>query len=236
MVIKNKKFKNVLVISDTHYPYSHPYVYEFLKHLKKKYKPDLVVHIGDEVDYHAISFHDSNPDLFSPGHELENAIEKLSFLYKLFPKMHLIESNHGSLVYRKQKACGLPRHVIKSYREILGAPKGWTWHMDLTATMSNGMQVYFHHGKAKKIMGTSQSMAMSSVQGHFHEDFSVNYWANPNGLFWQMQVGCLIDKKSMAFAYNKNNLKRPIIGTGVIVDGQPKLEPMILDSKGRLVL
>ena len=38
-----------------------------------------------------------------------------------------------------------------------------------------------------------------------------------------MTVDCLIDDASLAFAYNKNTLKRPIIGCGAILDGQPKL-------------
>ena len=57
------KYKSVLVISDLHIPYHHPDAFEFLKALKKKYKPDLVVNIGDEIDQHSISMHDSNPDL-----------------------------------------------------------------------------------------------------------------------------------------------------------------------------
>lgn len=69
---------------------------------------------------------------------------------------------------------------------------------------------------------------MSCVQGHFHEKFKIYYWANPLGLYWAMQVGCLIDDDSLAFAYNNVNLKRPIIGCGVIVDGVPILEAMPL--------
>ena len=64
------KHKSILVISDLHIPYHHRDSFEFLKALKKKYKPDLVVNIGDEIDCHALSFHDSNPDLPSAGDEL----------------------------------------------------------------------------------------------------------------------------------------------------------------------
>ena len=60
--------KCILVISDTHCPYHHPDLISFLKTIKKKYKPDRVIHIGDEVDSHAISFHDSDPDLYSAGY------------------------------------------------------------------------------------------------------------------------------------------------------------------------
>lgn len=208
-------------------------MFSFLKALKKKYKPDCVVNIGDELDYHAVSFHDADPELFSPADELKCAKLGVKLMGSIFPKMYLVESNHGSLVYRKQKFHGLPRSVFKSYRDILDAPKGWSWHMDLVLNLPDKQKVYFHHGKSKAVMKTSQSMSMNAVQGHFHEDFSINYWSSPMGLFWQMQIGCLIDKKSMAFAYNSNNLKRPIIGTGLIIGGQPVLEPMLLNKKGR---
>lgn len=228
------KCKSILVISDTHFPYSHPDTIGFLKAIKSAYRPDQVVHIGDEIDGHAISFHGADPDLLSPGDEFQSAIDKLQPLYKLFPKVDLVESNHGSLVYRKGKAHGLPRHVLRSYREILQAPKGWKWHFDLTINCGS-KKIYFCHGKTSSHAKLSQSMGMCTVQGHFHEKFEVIYWGNPNGLFWDMRVGCLIHDKSLAFNYNNTNLKRPIIGTGMIVNGYPVLIPMILNKDGRWI-
>ena len=76
---------------------------------------------------------------------------------------------------------------------------------------------------------------MNTVQGHFHEKFQINYWGNSLGLYWDMHVGCLVNDDSMAFNYNNTNLKRPIIGCGVILDGQPRLCPMVLDKKGRWI-
>jgi hypothetical protein len=48
-----------------------------------------------------------------------------------------------------------------------------------------------------------------------------------------MQVGCLIHQKSMAFDYAKNFKSRLIVGCGVIINGQPKLMPMVLKENGR---
>lgn len=229
------KNARVLVIGDMHFPYHHPDTIAFLKEIKKTYKPDKVIQIGDEVDFHAISFHESDPDLLAPGDELKTAIRYLQPLYKMFPNVDLIESNHGSLVYRQGKAHGLPRSVFKSYREILEAPKGWKWHFDLTIKLSNGTQCYFHHGKTGDPLKLSQSMGMSSVQGHFHEKFSVNYWGNSLGLYWQAFTGCLVNDHSLAMSYNNTNLKRPIIGSMIILGGYPRLLPMVLNSKGRWI-
>lgn len=223
----------MLVISDTHFPYAHPDVIAFLKAIKSKYKPDRVISIGDEIDGHAWSFHSSDPDLASPGDELELAIKRLQPVYKMFPKVDVLESNHGSLIYRKAKVCGIPRYVFKSYREVIKAPKGWNWHTDLTIKLPDGSSCYFTHGKSAGHGKLSQSMGMHCVQGHYHEKFEIIYWSNPNGLYWDMRVGCLINDKALAYEYNNTNIKRPIVGLGIIINSQPKLLPMIMNDKGR---
>lgn len=233
--MSRQKNASILVISDTHIPYEHPDSFDFLKTIKKKYKPDRVIHIGDEVDYHAISFHAADPDLLSPSNELQLSKIKLKPIAKLFPVIDFIDSNHGSLVYRKGKVHGLPRAVFKSYSETLDAPRGWKWHNHLTVEMSDGKSVYFHHGKTASSCKLSKNMSMSCVQGHYHSKFEIIYWANPTGLFWDMRVGCLIDDKSLAFHYNKTTMDRPIIGTGIIIEGQPKLLPMVLDTNARWI-
>ena len=229
-----QKNSRVLFLTDTHFPYHHQDYYEFLKALKVKYAFDRVIHGGDEVDNHAMSFHDSDPDLPSAGDELEIAMVEMKKLYKLFPKVDVLESNHGSMIARKAKFHGIPMKYVKSYEDILEAPKGWKWHIDLTLTLSNGKKVYCTHGLGcKNVLKKSQAMGMSVIQGHFHEDSSVLYWANPMDLYFAMQVGSLVDDDTLAMAYNKANLKRPILSVGVIINGQPQIIPMILDKKGR---
>ena len=77
-----------MVIGDMHIPYHHKSSMAFLRALKKKYKGfDLVVNIGDELDQHAISMHDSDPDLPSAGDELVLAKKHVKELEKIFPDM-----------------------------------------------------------------------------------------------------------------------------------------------------
>jgi predicted phosphodiesterase len=227
-VIDEHDNSRILFISDMHIPYHHPNTIPFLKSLKERYNPTRIICLGDELDKHALSFHDSDPDLMSAGDELAASLPVIAELKALFPKMDIIDSNHGSMIYRKAKHHGLPRRYIRSYNEVLGVDSDWVWHNELTITLPDGQQVYIHHGKSSDAIKTSQAMSMSHVCGHFHESFGVKYWANPNGLFWAMNGGCLINDKSFAFAYNNTNLKRPIIGTCLLVDGTPILEAMPL--------
>ena len=224
---------SVLVISDLHIPYHHQNAFEFLKALKKKYKPDLIVNIGDELDHHAISMHEHNPDLMSAGDELKQSKEYVRDLEKIFPRMTLVHSNHSSLVYRRALKYGLPKDYLKSYNEFLGVGDGWKWVDDLTVTLSDGSRCFFTHGISADVLKVAAQYGMNSVQGHFHTKFSIGYFSNPDALIWGMQVGCLINQKSMAFDYAKNFKSRFIVGCGMIIDGQPKLMPMVLDKDGR---
>ncbi len=225
--------QRILVISDLHAPFMHPDTVEFLAGVKKKYKPTRVILTGDEVDKHAMSFHESDPDLMSAGDELESAVETLSPLYKLFPVADIMDSNHGSLAYRRAKHAGIPRKYIRNYNDVLDAPTGWTWHDELIIKIPGGNQVLFHHGLSKSVIKVVAQRGMCVVQGHYHTDFRIDYLSNPNSLLWGMNVGCSIDGKSLAFAYDRLNLTRPVIGHGLILNGLPQLLPMVLDSKGK---
>ena len=227
-VYKSAGNERVLFISDIHAPYHHPNTLQFLQGLKDKYKPTRVISVGDEVDKHGLSYHESNPDLKSAGDELLAAKEFIAELYKMFPEMDILESNHGSLHLRKAMTAGLPRAYLKSYNEVLGVGPGWKWHPELILELPNGQQCYVCHGKLADAAKLSQNMGMNVVQGHYHSEFSIKFWSNPNNLFFGMAVGCLIDDTSLAMAYNKLTPKRPIIGTGLIIDSKPVLEYMPL--------
>ncbi len=229
------KYKSVLVISDLHIPYHHKDAFDFLKALKAKYKPDLIVNIGDELDHHAISMHEHNPDLMSAGDELKTSRTHIKELEKIFPEMTIVHSNHSSLVYRRALKYGLPKDYLKSYNEFLGVGKGWTWVDDLTVTLSDNSRCFFTHGMSADVLKVAQQYGMNTVQGHYHTKFSIGYYSNPDALIWGMQVGCLINQKSMAFDYAKNFKSRFIVGCGMIIDGQPKLMPMVLDKDGKWI-
>lgn len=223
----------VLLISDMHIPLHHPDMVEFLQYLKDKYKPTRVISLGDELDKAALSYHDHDPDLPSAGDELRRSLPTIKKLHDMFPVMDIIESNHGSLVWRKAKTHGIPRQYIKSYNDVLEVDGGWKWSFDLTIELPNGQKCYIHHGKTSNVIQLSQQMGMNAIQGHYHEACRIDYWGNPNGLFWGMQCGCLIDDDALSFSYNNVNIKRPVIATGLIINSIPVLEPMILDGSGR---
>lgn len=229
-----KKAKSILVISDMHAPYHHPDMHKFLAAVKKRYVPDEVICIGDEVDFHALSYHESNPDLDAAGEELNKAIKALRPVYKMFPKVTVVESNHGSMVLRKALTGGIPTKAIRSYNEVLDAPKGWKWVDDVIVQTSLG-PVYFCHGKSGSPGKLASQYGMSTVQGHFHEKADVHYISTPEKLMFDLHTGCLANDKSLALQYNKVNPKRPIVSLAVIINGIPHIVPMVLSKGGRWI-
>ena len=185
------------------------------------------------MDYHAMSFHDHDPDLDSSGRELLRALGYMETLYKMFPVADVLESNHGSMAYRKAKHHGMPRHLLKSYREVLEAPAKWHWHSELILKLPDGNRCKFVHGVSANILQASQTIGMSLVQGHHHSLLEARYWDNGTNLNFACSAGSLIDDTSLAFAYNKLQVKRPILGVVLIIDSLPVLVPMRLNKKKR---
>ena len=232
----SKKYGCVLVISDLHIPYHHPQSFDFLKAIKKKYKDiDLVVNIGDELDQHGLSFHDTDPDLPSSGDELSISKRYIKELERMFPEMILLHSNHSSLIYRRALKHGMPKAYLKSYNDFLDVGKGWEWVDGLNIKLSSGQECFFTHGISADGLKLAMQYGKHVTQGHFHSKFNIQYFSNPDNLVWSMQVGCLTNQKHMAFNYSRQFRLRFIIGCGMIINGWPVLIPMLLDRDGKWI-
>lgn len=217
--------KRVLFISDTHIPYSVRGYLAFLEDISKKFKPEIVIHGGDEIDYHAISFHKSHAELYSAGHELDKAIIELKDgLHRLFPKMFLLESNHGSLVYRRLKFEGVPIRVLRPLPDLYETPQ-WSWHPKIKLLTDRG-DVLVSHGMSGIAGMWAKMTGTSTVEFHYHTKFHITYLQSITGKRYSMHCGCLADRDSMAMAYAKENMAEFINGTGAIMaNGEPFLIP-----------
>lgn len=226
--------ESILVIPDMHAPYHHPDTIPFLVAVRDHFNPDLNVCLGDETDFHALSFHDSDPNLDSAGAELEKAKGFLAELHDEFPELLVCHSNHGSMVYRRAKAHGIPVQAIKRYRDVLfpesGCP-GWSWAYGWRIGTPMGTVMFKH--QASGVLSEAAHNSCNLIVGHQHGNFGVEYAASSAHLYYAGHAGCLIDKDALAFAYGKHSVKKPIIGCMVILNGKPVPIPMVLDEEGR---
>lgn len=227
------KGKRVLFWTDLHAPFNHRDALPFLKAVAKKYKTDTIICGGDEVDHYALSDYDKDSDAMSAKEEYMAALKVLAAFYKAFPKALVCTSNHVDRAERKRKAAGIPGAYVKSWNEVLQAPKGWRWSDSWTVD-----DVVYEHGHRLRGGNTAtydlpMTNGKSTVFGHFHARASVLYTATKEVLIFGMNAGCLIDIHSYAMAYGSSCKHRPVIGCAVVVNGQPIFVPMVLDRRGR---
>lgn len=226
--------KTILAVGDLHAPFMHADAVDFVAWLKRKWKPDETVFLGDEIDGHAVSAYGHDPDGYSAGHELKASIDSLRPFYAMFPNAKVCNSNHTARYYRKAFDAGIPERAIKPIRDILDAPAGWEWsdHWDIDG-------IRYEHGEgysgAAAAIKSAEGNQRSTVIGHVHSHAAVTYYANAETLLFGFNVGVLIDWKLYAFRYGKHYKRKPIVGAGVIVKGLPIFVPMLLDKRGRWI-
>ena len=210
----------VLVIGDTHCPFDLTEYLDHCKAVKKKYKCDTVIHIGDEIDNHFSSYHEVDPDGLGGGDELDFAIKRLNRYYKAFPNAKVIVGNHTRMVKRKAFTGGVPARWIKDYSEVLEVPK---WEFT-DRIVIDGVQ--YIHGEAGTARRKAKDDMMSTVQGHLHTQAYVEWMVGANFKVFGMQVGCGIDHNAYALAYAKRG-KKPAIACGVVIDGETPIVEMM---------
>lgn len=209
---------HVLVIGDTHIPFELPGYLDFCLAIQKRVKCGTVVHIGDLVDNSSLSFsHETDPNGKSPADEIKLAREHAQAWFKAFPKVRLCLGNHDRRVDLKGRHVGLPDDVFKPFREIWELPKGWE-----TGFSFNINGVIYTHGTGLGGENAHETAAklnrQSTVIGHIHHVGSGKYLVSENDCIFGMGVGCGIDRRTYAFAYGRDFLKKPFIGCGVVTD------------------
>jgi hypothetical protein len=220
----------VMAIPDLHCPFHHPDALDFLKAVQRKEKPNIVVCLGDEVDFHSFSRWPKDPDGLSPGGELRAAIDALVPFYVAFPNVKVCVSNHTIRPHKLMKLTGLPAAMLPAYSTMLNAPDGWSWHEHI---IIDGVR-YMHgdQGKGGAIgwVKNSEVYHQSVVVGHWHSKAGVFYDSH----MFNVNAGCLIDPTAYAFDYARHSHKKPNLGCAIITGGRKAtFLPMLLDEGGR---
>jgi UDP-2,3-diacylglucosamine pyrophosphatase LpxH len=215
--------ENVLVVGDLHEPFCLEEYFDFCLETYYKYGCNKVVFIGDIIDNHFSSFHDTDPDGLSAGDELEFAIKRLKKWHDAFPNAYVTIGNHDRLMMRKAFSAGLSKRWIRDYKDVLECP---TWNFVDEIEIND---VLYIHGEGGQARARIKNEMQSIVQGHIHTSAYVEWNVGAKYRVFGMQVGSGIDRHSYAMAYGKN-FKKPVISCGVVLsDGKlPIVVPMDL--------
>ena len=120
------KERRILVVGDIHAPFELDGYLEFCQETYAKYLCNQVIYIGDIIDNHYTSYHETSSDAMGGLDELEYAIRAVKRWSDAFPVADVLIGNHDRLVMRKAQTSDIPSAWIKSYNEVLGTNWNWT--------------------------------------------------------------------------------------------------------------
>jgi len=216
----DKDVLRILAIGDLHEPFCLDGYLDFCKETYAKYNCNKVVFIGDVIDSHYSSFHETDPDGLGGGDELELAIQRLQRWVEAFPIADITVGNHDRIISRKAFSGGIPKAWIKTFNEVLGAPD---WNF-CDRVVYDGVQ--YIHGEGGTASTKCRADMMNTVQGHLHTQCYTQHFVGANFRVFGTQLGCGIDHDKYAFAYAKRG-KKPAIGCGVIIDGKTAINELM---------
>ena len=215
-----KDEKRILVIGDLHCPFDLEEYFDFCRDTYKKWNCNQTIFIGDVIDNHYSSYHETSSDGLGGADELELAIGRLQRYYKEFPIADVILGNHDRLIMRKAQTSAIPSKWIKAYKDVLEVP---TWNFTERIEYDG---VQYIHGEAGSARTKSKADMQSTCQGHLHTQAYTEYSVGRNFKIWGTQTGCGIDFESYAMAYAKAG-KKPAIGCAIILGGHTPINCMM---------
>ena len=209
--MRKQEVRNILVIGDLHEPFCLDAYLNFCYNAYLKYNCNQVIFIGDIIDNHFSSYHETSADGMGGADELEFAIKRIARWYKTFPEATVIIGNHDRIIMRKAQTSAIPSKWIKSYKEVLEVPN---WEFVERFVQDN---VQYIHGEGGTARTKCRADMMNTVQGHLHTQCYTEHYAGQNYRVYGTQTGCGIDHETYAMAYAKYG-KKPVIGVVVVKD------------------
>lgn len=205
----------------------------FLQRTCDEFQPDFIIHIGDLVDWHAICYHERNPDLPGPRDEARRARRQVRRLFDAIPIDCLLIGNHDDLPGRQARTAGLPSDLLRSYADY--------WEIDCQVipryeSMTIDGVRYSHgetgpqgmHGAIRQAKENFRSTAI----GHLHSNGGIEWHVNSEFRVFGLSVGCGVDHRKLSMEYGRKFTRKPFLGCAGVVDGKvPYSFPWLLGSR-----
>ena len=209
--LREQEVNNILVIGDLHEPFCLDSYLDWCIEQYDTWNCNQVIFIGDVIDNHYSSYHETNADGMGGADELELSIKRIARWYKVFPNATVIIGNHDRMIMRKAQTSAIPSKWIKSYKEVLEVPE---WNF-VERYVKDGVQ--YIHGEGGTARTKCRADMMNTVQGHLHTQAYTEHYVGKNFRVFGLQTGCGINHKSYAMAYAKYG-RRPAVGCAVVLN------------------
>ena len=217
----------IACIPDTHFPFSDRMAVGLMYETVKRFKPDVIVQLGDLYDLWSFSRYPRNASeiQMTPEQEYQlgrsDAEQMWAVLKKENPKARLVQicdANHDlRLVKRMMENDSNGAFIAKQW--LVNAMTFPGVELARSETVIDG--IMFMHGM-RKAGEHAKYNQMSTVTGHTHK-CRLETFTNVNGPYWEMNCGWLCNGDSPAFSYrSQTRICNNVHAVGLIENGQPR--------------
>lgn len=217
----------ILAIGDTHLPWIDWRAASQLSRFAYDYKPDLIVQVGDFIDAQAWSKHPKHTDAPSPDKEwamVETAARKFNDLLPDNTRLYIIEGNHDRRHKMRAFEALVPSQLVKPLSSMFPY-QNWVWWVQQKPLTLDGVDYVHGDELGGNAVQKAGKTGHSVVQGHLHSDAGIKYINTFHRQLFGMDIGCMMDLKSLAARYANKRMLRSWIGWATITDGVPALHP-----------
>lgn len=235
-----------LFIPDTHYPIQDNVIIDkLLDQVIPRERPNLIVHLGDLLDFALISRFTTDPRrAIGVGQEIGYAREFFSRLRKKAPRARIIfkEGNHEERLpkFLKSKAAELLGLSELELPELFHCKKNKVEYFDANTTCQIGNLLITHGWHVRGKAGYSAMGALEctdkvcGISGHTHRTAKVSKYNR-----WWIECGHIGSADPNKWEYMKDkptDWQRSFAFGYMMEDGTWDLNPIWIDNKGEFIL
>jgi predicted phosphodiesterase len=202
--------QSVLIIGDTHFPYTDADGIKKVIAAAKATKPTYIVQMGDLFDQYAFSKYPTNPNYGTPKAELDAAIKDATKMWadlqRAAPaaKCYQLLGNHDVRLSKRiaeklPELCGTGLVRLADCYQFEGVETQQS-DRDVLELRVNDEPVAFHHGWLSKLGDHVKYFGQSCVVGHSHSP-GVVYHRRHNAAHFELNAGYLGNPRSHVFSY-----------------------------------
>lgn len=237
--------KRIVVISDLQVPFHDQRAVRNVAKFIRRYKPDDVLCVGDEIDFQTISRWSSGRDEWSGtiAADRDRTVEILSELQV----RHLSRSNHSARLYnalsrRLPGLLGLPELTIEGFLKL--KELGITYHHKPYEfapgwIMVHGDEQAINHNAGLTALGAARRHGKSVVCGHTHRLGLSGFSEASGGVLGRilrgLEVGHLMDEKQAYYTRGTMNWQK---GFGMVYVHRNKVQavPIPIEKDGSFIV
>jgi hypothetical protein len=231
-VISLNHYKKIICIPDAHFPYVDEAALSMIYALIEKEKPDIVIQMGDLIDFYAQSRFPKSLNIYTPKAEWELARHMAAGMWakirELAPQAELFQlmGNHCIRpIKRAEESTPEMTHIIEQ------AIKDTYTFEGVTTIHSPSEELFiqdiaFIHGHYTGIGKHRDYMKMNVVHGHTHKG-GVSYkpcWNEKMQMkvIWELDCGLIGDPFSKALFYRSQKIHDWTTGCGMVDSMGPR--------------